>query len=1577
MSEIYHPTNESFVDDVDSGPKVPNKKKTVEEIYQKKTPLEHILIRPDTYVGSIEKQTTSMWIYNDNEQKMVQKNITYVPALYKIFDEILVNAADNKQRDPGMSCIKVDIKPAENMIRVWNNGKGIPVEYHKVEKMYVPTMIFGHLLTSSNYDDTERKVTGGRNGYGAKLCNIFSKKFTVETSNRGNRKSFKQTWIDNMTKASDPTIEDPADNDFTCVTFYPDLKRFGMTEFESDIAELYKRRAFDIAASCPGVKVFLNGKRLNVTSFRDYVDLFLKDPGEDGGEVKVVHEKVNQRWEVAVAASSNGFKQMSFVNSIATTQGGKHVDYVMDQVCAKLVEAVKKKSNKTGVTIKSKDIKNHMQIFVNCLVENPAFASQTKELMVTESKKFGSTCELSEKFINGAYKCGIVDLMMSWVRFKAMEKMDKQCHKAKHTKLKGIPKLDDANDAGTKKSLMCTLILTEGDSAKTLAVAGLGVIGRDNYGVFPLRGKLLNVRDAATKALTENAEINNLIKILGLQYKNKYNNPEDLNTLRYGKVMIMTDQDQDGSHIKGLVINFIHANWPNLLKHNFLEEFITPIVKVFKGKQELSFYSLPEYQEWFNNTPNAHTWRVKYYKGLGTSSSKEAKEYFSDLRRHKIKFRYDGHDDDDSIVMAFSKNRCEDRKKWLTSWMEERRRRTELSLPEVHLYGKDTTVISYHDFVNRELVLFSNLDNERSIPSMVDGFKPGQRKVIFTCFKRNLTKEIKVAQLAGSVSEISAYHHGEVSLMGTIIGLAQDFVGSNNVNLLLPHGQFGTRLNGGKDAASPRYIFTSLNPLTRLIFSPLDDPLLKYLVDDNQRVEPEWYMPIVPVVLLNGAEGIGTGWSTKILNYDLIDIINCLKQLLEDQEPTQLKPCFRGFEGLIEEFLANRYAIFGEIATIDDSTIEITELPVRTWTQSYKESVLEPMLAGTDKVPASILDYKEYHTDKTVRFVVKMSPEKYRDAEAQGLHKYFKVFTTIATNSMVLFDHVGCLKRYNNVMDILKEFFELRLQFYHKRKVYMEGMLTAESSKLENQARFVLEKIEGKIKIENRAKKDLIKLLKSNGYASDPVRKWREESDKEAYLQDLAEQRDEEQTTEIEGEDEEKNLDYHYILNMPLWSLTLERKNDLLAQRDKKRDELMALRKKTPKILYSDDLEVLRAGYEKSLEDAEKDLREVHEKAKKKMDKGAGRGKAVNKQSWETMPNPSAIRSVPKVDAETVKKFADVKVKAAKKIITKKEKSAQDDVTIDEEDDEMFPDKPMKPLLQRISDGGNIMDELMKNGKAKKQAPARKRKTEPAKTAKKAKIVVSDEEADPEKSAKKTRVMAPRAAASSKFVFDTDDEDDNDKDSVFAIEENDASSDGFSPDSKPKKSPAKKPKIAAKKDVQVKPKAKNETYESSDSDFGSKVTAPKKASPAKPRNAKSKRSALSGSDEEVLTKQSDNKKVNPPEKDSVFSIDEASSDGFSPDSKQKKAPAKKPKIAAKKNVRVKAKPKAKHETDESSDSDFGSKVTAPKKASPAKPRNAKSKRSAFSDSEEEVPTKQSGNKKANRLDSDSDFIPSD
>ncbi|KAJ1557566.1 DNA topoisomerase 2 [Nowakowskiella sp. JEL0078] len=630
-----------------------------------------------------------------------------------------------------------------------------------------------------------------------------------------------------MSKKSEPIIGKNISQDFTRITFKPDLAKFGLTELDDDIVALFKKRVYDIAGCIRGVKVFLNDERIKIKDFKDYVDLYLESVGQlSGSNIKppIVYEKVSDRWEVAFTISDGQFQQVSFVNSICTTKGGTHVGHVADGIVVNLIEAVKKKDKK-ALPVKPHQAKSHIWLFVNCLIENPSFDSQTKENMTLKVSAFGSKCVTSEDFLKKVLKSGVVENILNFAKFKqdlALKKHDG----AKKQRISGIPKLDDANNAGTKNAHLCTLILTEGDSAKTTAISGLGVVGRDNFGVFPLRGKLLNVREATHSQIMANAEINAIKQIMGLQHGKTY---ETTAGLRYGHIMIMTDQDHDGSHIKGLIINFLDHFWPSLMKvPNFLLEFITPIVKVTKNKQEKTFFTIPEYETWKSENNDGKLWNIKYYKGLGTSSAEDAKKYFGNMDKHLKPFKTAIQDDRDLVDMAFNKKKADERKEWLRQFT-----------PGTFM---DHTIrqIPISDFINKELILFSMADNQRSIPSMVDGFKPGQRKILFSCFKRNLQKEIKVAQLIGYVAEHTAYHHGEVSLASTIVGLAQNYVGSNNLTMLEPRGQFGTRLLGGKDSASPRYIFTQLSPLSRLVFPVMDHKLLDYIQEDGQSIEPLW-----------------------------------------------------------------------------------------------------------------------------------------------------------------------------------------------------------------------------------------------------------------------------------------------------------------------------------------------------------------------------------------------------------------------------------------------------------------------------------------------------------------------------------------------------------------------------------------------------------------------------------------------------------------------------------------------------------------------------------------------------------------
>ncbi|KAK7826207.1 dna topoisomerase 2 [Quercus suber] len=1103
--------------------------KTIEEMYQKKSQLEHILLRPDTYIGSIEKHTQSLWVY-EPDRGMVHRPVTFVPGLYKIFDEILVNAADNKQRDPKMDSLKVVIDVEENKISVQNNGDGVPVEIHQEEKVYVPELIFGHLLTSSNYDDTVKKTTGGRNGYGAKLTNIFSTEFVIETADGKRLKKYKQVFSNNMGTKSEPVISKCKESEnWTKVSFKPDLAKFNMTRLEDDVVALMKKRVFDLAG-CLGksVKVELNGTRIPVKSFTDYVNLYLDSAAKSKPEKPPsYHVKVNDRWEICVSLSDGQFQQVSFVNSIATTKGGTHVDYITNQITNHIMNFVNKKNK--NANIKAHNVKNYF--------------------------------------------------LLSWANFKQSKDL-KKSDGTKTEKIHGIEKLDDANKAGGKESDRCTLILTEGDSAKALALAGLAAVGRDYYGVFPLRGKLLNVREATAKQLTENKEIGYIKQILGLQQHKEYAN---VKSLRYGHLMIMTDQDHDGSHIKGLLINFIHSYWPSLLKvPSFLIEFITPIVKAtHKNGTQLSFYTMPEYESWKHNlTGNASGWSIKYYKGLGTSTSKEGREYFANLEKHRKDFIWEDEQDGEAIELAFSKKKIEERKSWLRQFE-----------PGTHL-DQTGKLIKYSDFVNKELILFSMADLQRSIPSMVDGLKPGQRKILFCSFKRNFVKEAKVAQFSGYVSEHSAYHHGEQSLASTIIGMAQDYVGSNNINLLQPNGQFGTRNYGGKDHASARYVYTRLSPITRFLFHKDDDDLLDYLNEDGQSIEPTWYMPIIPTVLVNGSEGIGTGWSSYVPNYNPRDIIANVRRLLNGEAMEPMDPWYKWFKGTIEKTAAkeggNSYTICG---TIEE-------------------------------------DFDMNCDDVTVEFDVFLTPENLIRVTQEGLQKKFKLTTTISTTNMHLFDPRGVIKKYDNPEQILEEFFHLRLEFYEKRKKFLLNKREMELLKLENKVRFILAVVKGEIIVSNRKRADLFVELQTKGFTPFPKKT-------KAVEPEVAGATDDTEETEVKSPaDSSSNgvqiSDYEYLLAMAIGSLTIEKVQELCAERDKLNKEVDDLRKETPKSFWRKDLDALDG----QLDELEKSDAQSEE-SRKKM-RGKARGEAAMKSTRQAPKNPRKNNNKKANNAESV-----------------------------------------------------------------------------------------------------------------------------------------------------------------------------------------------------------------------------------------------------------------------------------------------------------------------------------------------------
>lgn len=1132
-------------------------------------PLKHILHRPDTYVGSTRCRSLEEYIsYESKEFKIDKKNIKFSPAILRIFIEPLSNAIDNvarsKKTNTPCTSIKVNINKETGETRVWNDGESISVEKDDDEKCYNHSLIFGQLLTSSNYDDDEERYNiSGRNGLGVKLCNVFSKYFKVKGLDPYTKLIFEQEWTKNMTVVSEPVItKTKLKKGYTEISWIPDFKQFNIKGYSQDVIDLYCRYVVD-CAMLTGVNVYFNDKLIPVKNLKDYSKLYCSVEEND-----IIY--VNNKDAQIVIMPSLQFQSVSFVNGVYTVLGGTHVDAWSEVTFRPIVKKLSKKLKGTTFTIG--DIKKFFKIFVSVSVVNPEFESQSKHRLESPVK-----ASFKLKDTNTMMKWSIIEDIRRSKEIVALKKLERK--KKSFVKIDG---LDPANNEGGKYGKDCTLILVEGLSAKTYAVQGIevgafGKKGRDWFGIYALRGKLLNVRNGTASSIAKNNVVADIIKSLGVSSGVDYTQEKFYDTLRYGRVMIITDADVDGIHISGLIQNMFHTLFPTLLERSvsFITSMQTPIVRVFLGRKELLFYDEREYKKYVSNYTKKYPHKninKKYYKGLGTSSSEDIMETFG---QKLVEFN---NDENTSFNMhkVFHTKQSDARKEWLENYNPNK-----IALcwnGDV----QETKTLNISDFLNTEMIKFSLNDCKRSIPCMVDGLKESQRKTLFACFLRNLKysgKTLKVAQLSGYVAEKSGYHHGEQNLYDTITKMANSFVGSNNIPLLYRDGQFGTRLSGGKDAANARYIFTKLDAMTRLLFRPEDDILLGRVIDDGDTVEPVFYIPILPTILINGCiSGIGTGWSSNVPCYNPLDLIDAVKLWLENDGKVfitnddssddtkvsmfpEIHPWYRGFTGTIEKTTENRYTSWGNI-TKENSFKIVDELPVGVWTDKFKEH-LDSLLE--DKILKKV---KNYSTPKKVRFCITESND--------GIlcnKENLKLSSYIYTSNMVLFTSNGTIKKYNSVDEIINDFCKVRFDYYIKRKAHILSQLNKDIKFLGNKKRFLKEVMNGDIK-----------LFDDSG----SKRKSRKTID---ILSDLQERGYDKENINIKEKDEdEKESGYNYLLRLQFRSITEEKINKLkkdIASLTKNRDELLGTSEKQ---LWLDDINEFETEYKKWLKVMEKEI---------------------------------------------------------------------------------------------------------------------------------------------------------------------------------------------------------------------------------------------------------------------------------------------------------------------------------------------------------------------------------------------------
>jgi DNA topoisomerase-2 len=1176
--------------------------------------LDQILLRPDTYIGTVVRLLSKIpiWVVKNSKFEMVKP--TFSEGLLRLFVEIMSNAIDNiwRSKEFGVSCktIKIYFDRKTGRTTIWNDGKAIPINIQ--DKVYVPELVFSRLLSSTNYDDTEKRKTSGRNGYGAKLTNIFSTNFDIEIYNPTEKKIYKQSWSQNMSKRTDPVITNHTDKmpelgknaGYTKVSWIPDFKRFKLETYDDDIISLYEKYVYDTSmiASKYGVKVYVNDKLISISSLKDYALLYTDIDEDDEVSKKEIMTFKTEDSTVVVFPNDKQLN-VSFVNGIHTNQGGVHVENWCESIFRPIVNNVngvkvpknkkkltkaqqadedkkKKKKKENEFTIDIGHVKKRFAIFIDVELDNPVFIGQNKNELASPSVE----TKVTEKDISKIMKWSVIDVLKRSLDLKSFDDLEK--NKKGFSKVEG---LDDANFAKTpSKRIDCILGISEGLSARTYIVEGMkyGVLsrtgklvkGRDYIGTLPVKGKVINPQDKSVKTVLKNKEVRSLIKAIGLKADLDYTDEENQKTLRYHRVIVWADADKDGIHIVGLIYNFFHTLYPTVLQiPGFFCFGRTPIMKINHNGEKLVFYCLEQGRKFIEEN-NINKKAIKYYKGLGTSNPKDIRE---DFGKRICELVHDEETTDDIITNIFSKKKANFRKKWLLNFDP-----SSVSINE----GIDNEMeeLDVFKFINEEFVTFSIADCDRSIPNILDGLKTSQRKILFSLFKRKAKytgSSIKVAQLTGYTAEHSGYHHGENNLIDTIRGMAVRYVGSNNLPLFYNDGAFGSRLANGKDGANGRYIYTKLEMFTRNLFPIEDDEYLEDLDEDGDIVEKKYYLPIIPMILVNGCLGIGTGFSTSIPSYDPFVLIEWVKtwiktkgNVIEDlgngvmlSEGPDLIPWYRNFKGKIER-TDNKIVTSGVIEKMGKNKFRVTEIPIgkKCLSISKFKNKLEELLEKK-----AIKDFDDHSDASVVDFIITEDPDGINiNLESLGL------IDVIHTTNMVLFDSKSKIKKFNSPEEIINDFCKSRYDLFVKRRAGEIDKYKKELLYTNNKIRFIKEvnlpdDDKNKLVIKDREDEELYNEMDNKKYDRKITKK--KEKKKE----------EDEEKEEVNDEDEEEDNSnegtFNYLLDLKMRGAMKKRMDLLLKEKEKLEKKIKELEEKSEYDIWTEELDVLKTLIEKWL----------------------------------------------------------------------------------------------------------------------------------------------------------------------------------------------------------------------------------------------------------------------------------------------------------------------------------------------------------------------------------------------------------
>ena len=1123
--------------------------------YRKLSDIDHILVNPNRYIGNHKHDSRTEYIHSKTGIHPAEFDVP--EAACQCFKEAFTNASDHRGRSTtlGYDSPPIQVWVTDNIVKVRNGGAPLPIEIHPTEQIYVPELVFGVLKTGSNFkkDKDEKKGNkgAGKHGEGIKLANVFSKRFEIRIGGideNGKGKLYTQKWENNMKTRYEPTIEKYKGEPFVEVEYELDFKYFKMSKYDKK-TKYYFKSFCSWLTYCLKTPVYYNDKVLEVPNDLEFGLMNFAVEEDDiaffeSGSLRII-----------LANTLGEGRFLAFCNGLYLQEGGKHLDQVIEIIGREFIKRAKEdyvkkfKSKdeteesllaKAGHMMKITKVKENLSFIVVANMDDPNFGGgQIKTKLLDFDEEIKVPKKIYDKLATWDFNRALLEVIDKKIT-EAMKATDGKGEKRSNLK-RGEIECDYSKNKKTWSKAIC--VFCEGLSAMAYPTRMREHTpnGIKSISIFPLRGKILNLRTATAKQLVSNKEINGIKKILNLKDGKVY---DDVSDLRHQEVWIMTDADKDGQHIIGLFLNIFEFRWPSLLKiKGFIKIRETPTKSLTRGKKMVLVYSEKEEEEY----KSQGKWVEHYKKGLGSCKNEEIEldaqnprftELIYDKKAPKV------------MTLAFAKGQEDNRKEWIADYRQ----------PEKPHEPGHRLKIS--NFFSERFIVYSIVDLQRCTP-WDDGLKPSQRQAVYGAilkwgYKPKSPQQIKLGNFSAFTQEATQYHYGPQGITDAIVKMCWNFVGTNNLPYFEPDGQFGTRMQGGKDAASSRYTETRPMPHFHLLFRSEDDPLLERIDVDGKKGEPRVMYPVIPLHLVNGARGIGVGWASVVIPVHPVKLIDWYIARNNEEELPELKPFFRGFKGKVkiskmgkegkknkgkmeedeenveevkpgeedeaviddEEVYRDEYGrptlrddlpdkdeiaidantkfrvVTKGIFDVKGGKVRVTELPIGRWTLNYRDFLLDEEEAGNIKdfdndSPADSVDFTIYGMKK------------------EPTVKNLRLQKSIGMNNMVVIKEDGSVARYGLLEDVAEAFYKFRLPVYQARKEMILKTLRAKRDILRKRMRIIeLIAIEQKIEVRKKKKVWVKERLIEHGADPEPYDGMK--------IEDLNEEKIEEYKMELE-----------------------------------------------------------------------------------------------------------------------------------------------------------------------------------------------------------------------------------------------------------------------------------------------------------------------------------------------------------------------------------------------------------------------------------------------------------------------------